>query len=166
MLVILQQAFCLGWVPFVGGRYLCVVMKKITPLHLGTTAHTIILPLWAPSRTDFEHYICQNICRNQTLSALASGCNMSLSKFKAHFKQLYGIPPHRWLVRERLSWARSLLLTTDAQIKTIAYECGFSSPSHFIRLFHSHFGVTPATYRAQFGEAITIVELENRWLNY
>lgn len=76
---------------------------------------------------------------------------MTISTFKAHFGRLFGTSPHRWFVLQRLNLARTLLLTTDTQIKTIAYECGFSSPSQFIRLFHKHFGVTPAHYRAQFG---------------
>ncbi|WP_223917786.1 helix-turn-helix transcriptional regulator [Vibrio sp. B1REV9] len=51
------------------------------------------------------------------------------------------------LIFERLNSAKNLLIQTNLSIKSIAYECGFQSPSYFGKRFRSTFGVTPSYYR-------------------
>lgn len=110
------------------------------------TAHTPRIV--SSNNPRFEYNILHNAYRNITLDELASECNMSLSCFKCHFRKVYGESPHRWLLTQRLQRARHLLLCSDLQIKNIAYECGFATPSSFIRIFRKRFGTTPGGYRA------------------
>jgi AraC-like DNA-binding protein len=54
---------------------------------------------------------------------------------------------HQYLIHYRLSVAKNLLLTTDYDIETISWRCGFLSVSHFIKIFREQIGTTPKKYR-------------------
>jgi AraC family transcriptional activator of pobA len=51
-----------------------------------------------------------------------------------------------------LGQATRLLLYTQRSIKEIAYGLGYSHPSHFVRFFKHHRGVTPEIFRQRFIE--------------
>lgn len=51
-----------------------------------------------------------------------------------------------------LGQATRLLLYTKRSIKEIAYGLGYSHPSHFVRFFKHHRGVTPEVFRQRFVE--------------
>lgn len=101
--------------------------------------------LFKPFEEDFAHF-------KFTLSELAKRCNMSPSAFKRKFAEHYGLPPHRWQIKQRLNRAAVILFSTDLLVKQIAYESGFATPSHFIRCFKKEFGCTPEEYRKQLYE--------------
>lgn len=63
-------------------------------------------------------------------------------------KGITGQTPNDFIITTRLKQA-ALRLQNDNEksIADIAYECGFSSPSYFIRCFKNVLGQTPASYR-------------------
>ncbi len=61
-----------------------------------------------------------------------------------------GMTPAQLLSELRLERARSLLQQLDTGVKTIALECGFTSPAAFSKAFSSRFGVAPGRYRQRF----------------
>ncbi len=69
------------------------------------------------------------------------------------FKSNLGKSPHEYLLSLRVKHAAELLTTTSYNIFTIASLCGFSSESHFKKLFKSYYGITPGAYRRK-GEEI------------
>ena len=123
---------------------------------------TIRVCLYAPSTTYHQgapHHpagdgqrICEvvlnNLLRPTTIDQLAARCGVSPSSFKRKFKLLFGEPPHKWLTRQRLAHAKTLLLDSTLSVKEIGFACGFASPSHFVRSFKAHFGTTPAALRS------------------
>lgn len=62
-------------------------------------------------------------------------------------KQSTGDTLHRYLLRYRLRVARNLLVTSDMDIATVAWKCGFGSAAYFIKTFRADTGLTPAKYR-------------------
>ncbi len=68
-------------------------------------------------------------------------------KLKYGFKELYGMPVHRYLMQERLRKSNMLIQYTDKSLKTIAHMTGFKSMPHFSRAFKKHFGYTPSELR-------------------
>ncbi len=52
--------------------------------------------------------------------------------------------------KARMGWASYTLTFTNMEIIDIAYDCGFSSISHFYRLFTQEYGVAPSRYRKTF----------------
>ncbi len=89
-----------------------------------------------------------NLLSPITIDQLAARCGLSPSSFKRKFKAVFGEPPHKCITRQRLAHAKTLLLNSTLSIKEIGFACGFTSPSHFIRIFKAHFGTTPAALRS------------------
>jgi AraC-like DNA-binding protein len=96
----------------------------------------------------------------RTLSDQASTCNVTASAIaRAHgisLRYLHAIYSAngtsfgRELIRFRLEHARRLLLDPAEQghsIDDIAWQCGFSDPSHFRRRFRDFYGVPPSAMR-------------------
>ena len=90
-----------------------------------------------------------NYAYNLKIDDFAHLCAMSLSKFKVRFKKLYGNTPAAWLKEKKLERARHLLTTSDAPVNQISFECGFESPSHFIRVFKQNYKQTPLQFKQQ-----------------
>lgn len=55
--------------------------------------------------------------------------------------------PSEYYRNARLKYAKWMLTSTDLQVITIAYECGFSDASHFIRHFQQLYGMPPGRMR-------------------
>lgn len=62
-------------------------------------------------------------------------------------KQATGQSLHQYLLCYRIRVAKNFLMTTDMDIKTIAWKTGFNSVPYFIKMFREHTGVTPRNYR-------------------
>lgn len=62
-------------------------------------------------------------------------------------KQASGQSLHQYLLYYRIRVAKNYLMTTDLDIKTIAWKSGFNSVSYFIKMFREYTGVTPRHYR-------------------
>lgn len=84
-----------------------------------------------------------------TLGQLAAQFHVCQTKLKADFKQLTGLPVMTYRNQIRLESARLLLESADLPQSQIAYQCGFTDESYFIRAFRKKYGITPAVYRRQ-----------------
>jgi AraC-like DNA-binding protein len=84
---------------------------------------------------------------NHSLWRLSSRVGMSIFLFARVFRELVGIPPHRYLVNRRLQRARNLL-RSGMPVTDVCYAAGFNNLSHFIRTFHAHFGMLPSKLKA------------------
>lgn len=100
-----------------------------------------------PDREAFVRIIYAHIFVLCSLEELAAKCHRSLSTFKSEFNSIFDDTPHHWFMVQRMRRARFLLLTTDKSIEETGRDCMYGNPSHFIKVFRNHFGVTPAAYR-------------------
>ena len=80
-----------------------------------------------------------------SLTALARSVGMSPFHFARIFRELAGVPPHRYLLQARLR-AAARQLRQGASVTEACFNTGFSNLSHFIRLFRRAYGVSPARY--------------------
>ena len=80
---------------------------------------------------------------------MASRANLSPSRFKAVFKEQYGVTPHQYLLDMRISHARDLLRNTDLSQEQIAAYCGFADVHHFSKSFRKKSGLPPGRYRSE-----------------
>lgn len=93
-----------------------------------------------------------NFASNLKLEEYAELCHLSLSSFKRQFNRIYGESPGKWLLRRKLELTRRLLSYSEKPVNEIAFQCGFESTSHFIRVFKKQYGVTPLKFRQQGAE--------------
>jgi AraC family transcriptional regulator len=83
-----------------------------------------------------------------TLTSLASQAAMSPYHFLRTFRQVVGMAPHQYLLRNRLHRAALRLKRTRDEVSAIAFEAGFNDLSTFNRRFKKVTGVNPGAYRA------------------
>ena len=57
------------------------------------------------------------------------------------------MPPVNFLKRHRIAIAVSLLENSEDGIADIGYQCGFNTPSYFIKTFKEFTGHTPREYQ-------------------
>ncbi|MFN4061448.1 MAG: helix-turn-helix transcriptional regulator [Paracoccus hibiscisoli] len=63
------------------------------------------------------------------------------------FKATRGLPLHGWITNRRIDRAKSMMAGRTPLVE-IAQAYGFSSQSHFTRVFKERFSTTPDVYRA------------------
>ena len=59
------------------------------------------------------------------------------------------LPPHQWLLHQRVKAAKQLMGVRDLPLSEIAISAGFANQSHFTRVFSSIAGVSPAAWRRE-----------------
>jgi AraC-like DNA-binding protein len=74
---------------------------------------------------------------------------MSPYHFLRRFSEYYGVTPHRFLTRVRLSHARRLLSRGRMSVKQVAFECGYRSVPSFVHLCTRAWGVQPTALAAR-----------------
>ena len=94
-------------------------------------------------------YIQQNLDKELRLADLAALVFMSPYHFARLFKCSTGLPPHRFVVRQRIARASAFLATREPSIARISQMVGFRTPSHFTTVFRRITGITPRGYRTE-----------------
>jgi AraC-like DNA-binding protein len=89
-----------------------------------------------------------NVAGRHSLWQLSSTVAMSPFVFARVFRELVGVPPHRYLLRRRLEWARTLL-ESGMSVTDTCYEVGFNNLAHFTRTYRRHFGTLPSAARGR-----------------
>jgi AraC family transcriptional regulator len=93
-----------------------------------------------------EEFIASSLEKSLSLEAIASACDLSPSYFARRFRSSTGLPPHQYLMRQRVERAKRLL-RGSLPIVEVALECGFSHQEHLTNVFRRMTGTTPASYR-------------------
>jgi AraC-like DNA-binding protein len=82
---------------------------------------------------------------------------LSPSQTRRLFQKTLRESPRRWLIRERLIAAQSLMIRDNDPIASIAEACGFCDVYHFGREFKRVVGASPAAWRrAELGARETL----------
>ena len=84
-----------------------------------------------------------------SLQQIAAEFDLSVSHFSRAFRVSTGLPPHQWLLRQRVKTAKQLMTVRDLPLSEIAISAGFANQSHFTRVFSSVVGVSPAAWRRE-----------------
>lgn len=99
-------------------------------------------------------YLDAHLQQTPSLSELARLVGLSPGHFAEKFRRTSGISVLRFLNRRRLLRALQVLQNPTLPLDTVASDLGFSSQSHFTRLFSSLTGMTPAKYQKQFRKVV------------
>jgi AraC-like DNA-binding protein len=79
---------------------------------------------------------------------LAGSVGCSADYLSRKFQQEKGQTLTGWIARERVALARDLLPDPRRSVSEVAWMCGFSAASYFIRVFRQQTGLTPRAWRA------------------
>jgi AraC family transcriptional regulator len=88
-----------------------------------------------------------NLAGDPSIAEIANDCRLSSSYFARAFKHTTGVPPYRWLTKQRVERAKELLQDPDLELADIAQLCGFVDQSHFTRVFSRSEGYSPGRWR-------------------
>lgn len=102
-----------------------------------------------PQEPDFDAVIAQIEARLGDplgLDELAQHAGVGRTRFAEAFAQRFGCSPHRYVVRRRIERAKEWLREGRRSMTSIAYELGFSSPSHFSAAFKASTRCSPVAY--------------------
>ena len=81
------------------------------------------------------------------LRAVSKTACLSIPQLIRHFKSVWHLTPHRYLIKVRLQQAAGLLKKTALPVHEISWQCGFENTSAFCRAFKSTYGVPPDRFR-------------------
>jgi AraC family transcriptional regulator len=84
-----------------------------------------------------------------SLEQIAAEFDLSVSHFSRAFRVSTGLPPHQWLLRQRVKAAKQLMTVRDLPLSEIAISAGFANQSHFTRVFSAVVGVSPGVWRRE-----------------
>ena len=101
----------------------------------------------ARSLAETRRYMEEHLDEPLTIPALSRRACLSATTFKEGFRQLYGLPVHTWLRKQRMERAAQLLHTPGLSLEGVAKAVGYSSVSQFAAAFRQQYGVTPGQYR-------------------
>ncbi|KAA6307890.1 Regulatory protein PchR, partial [termite gut metagenome] len=80
------------------------------------------------------------------IKELAVCANMSPSKLKRLFKQIFGNSIFSYYQAFRMKEAARLLKEEKLSVSDVGYKLGFTNLSHFSRVFKEHIGMKPKQY--------------------
>ena len=75
---------------------------------------------------------------------------MCMTSYNLAFKKQMGMPPSKYIIQLRMTYAMELLSTSDIAVGQISSACGYNDINFFSRAFKSFTGMSPTQYRAKF----------------
>ena len=113
--------------------------RRVERLHLGSQ----------PSRLTIEvaNYIRHHISEPITAEKIAESLFVSRPYLSRKFKAETGESLTDYILKEKTEEAKRLLRFSDKSLTAIGSYLGFSSPSHFSRVFKTYVGTTPREYQ-------------------
>lgn len=82
-----------------------------------------------------------------SIEQLCKAIHLSQRQLQRKLEALTGFSPNQFIRSIRLNHAKKLLRDPDLSITAVAYDCGFSDPSYFARVFKQEFDKTPLEWR-------------------
>jgi len=115
--------------------------KKLQPQQSKTRPFTNVE--WSTIDT----YINQNIHGSITVSALSKLINLAQSSFVRAFRARTSSTPYQYILKQRVSIARDLILNTPLSLVDVALQTGFADQAHMTSTFSRLSDTTPGRLR-------------------
>lgn len=104
---------------------------------------TSMKPLWVSKVKEIIH---NQFAEKITLKYLSEQTNMHPTHLSRYFPRYFGTTIGNYIRKVKIEYSVSLL-NKSYSLTDIAYQCGFSDQSHFIRCFKSTYNISPNTFR-------------------
>lgn len=97
-----------------------------------------------------KDYLDQHFTEDISLDFLSKRFKISSFYLSHMYKKQFNYSPVQYILRKRISFAQTLLITTDLSIGEVARKVGYKNPSHFHLLFTKNVGISPRKYRMNY----------------
>ena len=104
--------------------------------------HNRVLKVEAMAR-----FISENALDDISVELVGQAVGLHPNYAMTLFKRVLGFSIKQSITRQRLDAARSMLIATELNVATIAFDCGFRSLSSFYEAFDHRFKNSPANFR-------------------
>ncbi|MFI8085306.1 AraC family transcriptional regulator [Kitasatospora sp. NPDC086009] len=125
--------------------YILRIWLAEQPTHGSTTGWAAALN--DPALTAALHAVHQDPAAPWTVAKLAAEAGLSRATFARRFTSMIGQPPLGYLTWWRLTTAARLLRATEAPLRSIAAQVGYTSEFAFANAFKRMHGLAPGAYR-------------------
>jgi len=130
---------------FVAGCVQSFLASVISALRKPAEADT---PKGSPLIAEAEKLVRVDISQPElSVASIASRLGCSPDHLTRRFRDGRGMALAAWITRERVDLACEILARPGHNISEVAWSCGFTTPSYFIKVFRKHKGMTPAAWR-------------------
>lgn len=133
--------------------YLAGSMYSLTAALVASRArHESVLVKESPSALArrARHYLNAHYFESLTLHDIAERLHVNEYYLSHVFKNEYGIPPMKYVIKRRIGEAQDLLMHKTTPVAEIADSLGYSSVCHFNSMFKKYVGMSPGQYRKSF----------------
>jgi len=100
--------------------------------------------------TDVANYIQHHLSDSITAEDIAKDLYLSRPYLSRKFIEEAGVSLTDFILKEKTEEAKRLLRYSDKSLTAIGSYLGFSSQSHFSRVFKKYAGITPSDYREKY----------------
>ena len=94
-----------------------------------------------------KSYILENLEEDLSLAIIGQKIGFNPIYLSRVFKQEEGISIREYIEECRMDRARRMIKSSHMKIYEIAEKCGYQNTAYFIKIFKSHFNMTPQEYR-------------------
>lgn len=94
-----------------------------------------------------RNYMDTHLNESFTLKRCSEIVSLSVSQMSRRFRNIYGVPPCKYLNNQRIETAKKMLRDTTYSIQEIAELVGFRDTYYFSRFFKKECGKSPKEYR-------------------
>ncbi|MDR1202542.1 MAG: AraC family transcriptional regulator [Tannerellaceae bacterium] len=91
----------------------------------------------------FKEKVLQNYQDSTNVDELARTLGMSRTNFDIKFKKEFGMPPLRWMLKEKAKRVQFSMAESDVTLSDIMQKYNFNSPTHLNRFCKQQFGCSP-----------------------
>lgn len=97
-----------------------------------------------------QKYIDEHWQESVTLSKVSEMFYMDMYYLSHQFKKICGFSFREYIILQKISKAKDLLVGSDMSITKVCNSSGFGNVNHFIRIFGKNEGITPFQYRKKY----------------
>lgn len=92
-------------------------------------------------------YLLTDLARPPTLAQMVAETGLSAMRIKRGFRDLFGHSVYGLFQQTRMREAQRRLRAGKVTVMEVAFDLGYSNPSHFAAAFRKEFGVGPGEYK-------------------
>ncbi len=113
--------------------------ERVERIHIGKNSSSLAI--------EVAKYVQKHISEVKSVEEIANQLFMSRPHLSTKFKEETGMTLTDFILTEKTNEAKRLLSFTDKPLSAISNYLGFSSQSHFARVFKKYAGLSPSEYR-------------------